>query len=326
MRKVAERAGVSMMTVSLALRNDASASRISKETCLHVRAIARELRYHPNARGRALRSGKNNVIGLYAGYGFVNVRLPFFTEIVSGLQEGCERFKNDLLLHGTFHGGTPDDIYAELVDGRVDGLVVQMPADDPLAERLANSPFPVVAVADALPGLPSITVDDAGGSRLLAMHLWERGYEEAVYISGSVLARSAIRRRDAFLSTAAEIGMRIIEPPPSDTVDWDEALRSRILPGPDGRRKVVVCWNDQAAYRMFANLRRSGLRVPEDVGVAGFDGCPTPLESIWSLCTVRAPWAVAARTAVEYLNALKEGSPIPEQTVLPVELVPGQTV
>src|SRR5688572_11862549 len=97
MKKVAERAGVSLMTVSLALRDDAQSSRLSKETRQHVREVARALRYRPNARGRALRSGQTNVIGLYAGYGYVNVRLPFFTEVVSGLQEGCEAFKKDLL-------------------------------------------------------------------------------------------------------------------------------------------------------------------------------------------------------------------------------------
>ncbi|RYG21772.1 LacI family transcriptional regulator [bacterium] len=138
LRDIAERAGVSAMTVSLALR-DVGSQRMAPETLERVRRAAEELNYSPNARARALRLGKTNVIALYAGHGFVNVRTPFFTEIVSGLQEGCEGTRRDLLLHGVFHGSSPDDLYRELADGRIDGLVVSMPAEEPLAKKLGWS-------------------------------------------------------------------------------------------------------------------------------------------------------------------------------------------
>ena len=100
-----------------------SLSVIDHVQCVIERVLraAKELRYQPNARARAFRLGRTNVIGLYAGYGYINVRSPFFTEIVSGLQEGCEAVRKDLLLHGIFHGTSPDDIYLELADGHIDG-------------------------------------------------------------------------------------------------------------------------------------------------------------------------------------------------------------
>jgi DNA-binding LacI/PurR family transcriptional regulator len=67
------------------------------------------------------------------------------------------------------------------------------------------------------------------------------------------------------------------------------------------------------------------VRVPEDVAVVGFDGCPTPYDGFWSLTTVRAPWAQVAQVAVEQLNALLQGQTVPAETVLPVEFVVGQT-
>ena len=208
MKDVAERAGVSTMTVSLAL---GGSPRITPETRQRVLEVVKELQYSPNARGRALRSGFTNIIGLYAGFGSVNVRLPFYTEVVSGLQEGCEQVKKDLLLHGIFRGGDAAGIFTELADGRIDGLVVNMPQDNLLAARLADSRFPVVAIADPLLDIPSVIVNDAEGSRLLAEHLHQRGHRRLAYLNSQARPISAVRRCEAFLHVAARLGMEVEE-------------------------------------------------------------------------------------------------------------------
>jgi DNA-binding LacI/PurR family transcriptional regulator len=326
MKDVAERAGVSVMTVSLVLGEKASGSRVSEETRRRVQEAAKALRYHPNARGRALRSGFTNIIGLYAGYGWLNVRQPFYTEIVSGLQDGCEAFRKDLLLHGTFRGHTAEDIYTELADGRIDGLVVNMPPDDPLAARLADSHLPVVAVADPLPTIPSVVVDDAGGSRMLLDALKRRGHRRFVYLMTDLHPISAIRRRDAFFQAAAEDGLDVKEITLSATVSLDQFVKHDLLStDPRQRPTAIVCWHDNTAYDVLVHCRSHGIRVPEEIAVVGFNGCPTPIDTLWSLTTIRAPWAMVARTAVEYLNTLLEGKPVPPETVLPVEFIPGHT-
>ncbi len=325
MKDVAERAGVSLMTVSLALRDDQT-PRISPETRARVLVAAKELRYVPNARAKGLRSGVTNVIGLYAGYGYVNVRTPFFTEIVSGLQEGCELYGKDLLLHGTFRNRSVDEIYNELRDGRIDGLIVNMPATDPLAQQLVEAHFPVVAVADPLPGLPSVVVDDAAGGRLIAQHLVEKGHRRCLYARGGIEVISAVRRRSAFLQSAAQLGLEVEEMRLESAPDASQKVMKHWLSLPPRQRPgAVVCWNDTSAYDLLSLCRLEGLRVPEDVAVIGFDGCPTPYDDFWSLTTIRAPWAHVAQTAVEHLNALLQGQAVPSETVLPVELVAGQT-
>jgi len=326
MKDVAEHAGVSAMTVSLVLRGGAASARISADTRRRVLDSAKALEYQPNALGRALRSGVTNIIGLYAGYGYVNVRLPFFTEIVSGLQEGCEQVKKDLLLHGVFHGATPEDVFNELADGRIDGLIVNMPPDNPLARRLAGSNLPAVAVADPLPNIPSVVVNDAEGARLLVDYLASRGHHRVMYRGSSVGAISAVRRRQAFVEAAAACGMEIEEFGVDGGLHRDHPGVDDLLQRAPGQRPTAAaCWSDTSAYEMVAHCRRQGIRVPEDMAIVSFDGCATPFDNVWSLTTIRAPWARVARTAVLYLDSLLKGETVPHETILPVEFVPGHT-
>src|SRR5205809_769939 len=180
MKDVAEKAGVSPMTVSAVIAGSASV-RVSKTTRARVLSLAHEMGYTPNAIARSLRRRHTNIIGLYSGLGFVNVRSPFFAEIVGGLQEGCERHHKDLLLHGVFREQSSEAVYHSLADGRIDGLIVNMLAHDPLLDQLIASHLPVIALVDAIRGIPSVVVDDRGGSAMLAGHLALKGHRRILY-------------------------------------------------------------------------------------------------------------------------------------------------
>src|SRR5207249_8673129 len=125
--------------------------------------------------------------------------------------EGCAAHGKDLLLHTTFGGQSTDEIYAELVDGRIDGLVVFSPPEDPLAEQLAASHLPVVAVADAIPGVPSVLVNDDEGARLTFDYLWSHAHKHVAYRSLTERLVSAERRRAAFLQVANTVGLIVEE-------------------------------------------------------------------------------------------------------------------
>lgn len=320
LQDVAERAGVSVMTVSLALRED-GAKRMSAETRERVLRAAKELRYQPNARARAFRLGRTNVIGLYAGYGYINVRSPFFTEIVSGLQEGCEAVRKDLLLHGIFHGTSPDDIYLELADGRIDGLIATMPPNDPLGVKLLQSGLPVVAVSDAIEGMPCITVDDAGGLRAVVDHLHAKGHRRIEFVMSPARPVSALRREAEFRRRCEELGIEAS----STTIEEDRIVHDLVANAGARGITAFVCWNDVVARMMLEAARAQGIRVPNDLAITGFDGCPTPFTDPFPLTTVVAPWAEAAREAVHRLDELlREGSTTSE-TILPVQFAAGAT-
>ncbi len=322
MREVAEKARVSVMTVSLALRDGSGADRMSAETRRRVLEAAKELGYTHNARARALRLGRTNILGLYAGHGYINVRLPFFSEVVSGLQEGCEQVRRDLLLHGTFHGESGLDVLKELADGRIDGLIVTVPRQSSLARHLADVRFAVVAIADALPGIPSVVVDDADGSRQLAEHLSSRGHRKVVYVTtpDSTIS-SAERRLAAFVAHAEDVGIETAVERLHTEESEGQFVNSVVASG----ATAVVCWNDVAAYGLLASCAAAGIRVPEDLAVTGFDGVSSLYGSPPALTTVEAPWAEVARTAVLHLDARLKGRSVPLETVLPVGLVQGTT-
>ena len=320
MRDVAERAGVSVMTVSLALRGGRDDKRVSPETLERVREVAAELGYTHNARARALRLGRTNVIGLYAGHGYVNVRIPFFTEVVSGLQEGCEEVKRDLLLHGVFHGTSEEAIMRELADGRIDGLIVTLPQTSSLVPLLANSSFAVVSIADDLPGVPSVVVDEADGARQIAEHLYGLGHRSVVYVTsadGGIV--SAETRMARFVEVADELGIRLFMVRPSATgIEVAQLAQST-------GASAVVAWNDLSAFRLLSDWQRAGIRVPRDLSLVGFDGVPLPYGLPNPLTTVAAPWAEVAKTAVRLLDDHLNGRSVPSRTQLPVRLVAGTT-
>jgi DNA-binding LacI/PurR family transcriptional regulator len=326
MKDIAERVGVSKMTVSAVLSGTSSNVGVSEATRARVMAVARQMRYRPNAIARSLRSRRTNIIGLYSGYQYVDPRNPFLAQIVGGLQEGCSEYRKDLLLHTVFRGDSADDIYAELADGRIDGLVMTAPPEHPLVERLAGSHLPVVVVADAVPNLPSVVVDDAQGARLTFDYLAQRGHRRMVYRSVDWHLFSAERRRAAYFEIAAERGIEITEwCPPQYIEAGDPFLETWLRQSPEQRPSAVLCWNDLAAYDALAYCHRRGLRVPEELAVAGFDGDPNPVDFRFRLTTVLAPWAEVARSAVRLLVAQIEGEEVPRQTVLPVEFIPGDS-
>ncbi len=326
LKDIAERVGVSKMAVSSVLSGTTTRVAVSVATRDRILCAAREMQYRPNALARSLRSKCTNVIGFYSGYHFLDPRNAFLAEIVGGLQEGCAEFRKDLLLHSVHRGGSIEDIHAALVDGRIDGLVLTAPPDDPLVERLTESPLPVVVVADAVPSLPSVVVDDAMGSRLTFDHLMERGHTRMVYRNTTRHLSSAERRRDAYRNMAAEKSVTLVEWNSLDVPDTSDPFLVEWRETPSAiRPTAVACWNDIAAYELLDACWRLGIRVPEDLAVTGFDDSCNLLALRWRLTTVRAPWAEVARTAVQLLVSQIDGTEVPVETVLPVGFVAGNS-
>jgi LacI family transcriptional regulator/LacI family purine nucleotide synthesis repressor len=321
---VAIRAGVSKVTASMVLNGSRSNTRVSEPTRQRILAAAADLRYQPNAVARSLRRRHTDIIGFYSGYTIMDASDAFLSQVISGLQDGCELHRKDLLLHGLFRHGSVAEVYAQVANGMVDGLLLYSPPSDRLVDLLAESFLPVVVVVDAIPSLPCVVVDDAHGGRLQAEYLARRGHRRVLYKAAGVSLASVDRRQAAFLEVARGLDM-VVTVSPDHSVSLSPAEVGLVTSATQERCTVVVCWDDATAYNVVQELSDLGLRIPDDAAVVGFNGTVPRFPLRWNLTTVRASWRRVAQAAIEVLLIRMAGGEAPRETVLPVELVAGDT-
>lgn len=321
---MARLAGVNRVTASVALNGSSRAgTRVSDATRRRVIDAAKELGYTPNAIALALRGERTNIIGYYSGYEFLDAHDPFNATILNGLQRRCHMHRQDLLIFGSYQRNSVEEVYASLVNGKIDGLVLLPTPHSPVLDQILQSHLPVVAVANPVPNIASVTVDDSTGSHLLAEYLAQKGHKRIWYRADSARHTSTIRRLDAFLDAAEYFSLEV-------QVTSGEK-NGALLPEEiailktDVRPTVIVSWVDSHAYVLLEDLQKLGIRVPEDIALVGFDGIRLTVRPFCALTTVRAPWDVVAATAVDLLMKLIDGEKVDQETMLPVELEVGDT-
>ncbi|AIE83762.1 transcriptional regulator [Fimbriimonas ginsengisoli Gsoil 348] len=312
--------------MSVVLNGSKSNTRVSPATRERILEAAREMGYTPNVLARALRKSSTNILGLYFGYGHLEPHDPFHAEVLTGLQRGCEACNKDLMIHYSFHRYSVDEVFGELTGGKIDGVVLIAAPGDPLVSRVRGSNLPVIAMTDAIQGIPSIVADDAAGSTAIANHLHEKGHRTVLYRACPGESDSASRRQRAFEARASELGMTTFV---GRTSDWrgrvEEAEADLIARRRELGITAAVCWGDPSAHALLAYCKGNRIAVPDELAIVGFNGIESPVEPAKVLTTVRAYWSNVAQGAVHLLVNRLEGREVPSLTVLPVEFSLGET-
>ena len=319
---IAQKLGLSQSTVSRIL-NGVKGYRVAENTRLRVVEEARRMGYRPNSIARSLRKRRTNIVGFYGGYGYLNARNAYVAAVIGALQQACDAEVLDILLHGAFRQRTTDDVFGELVDGRIDGLFLHTLSTDPLVELLGESSLPVVAISDALPGLASVVTDDRDGIRQTIEHLFVRGHRRIAYLAPEPRFVSVESRVDAFqceMQARGETDARVIR---NRGVELDIPLPELLQMA--GSPTAICCWNDLTAANLLVSCREFGIRVPTDLAVVGFDGVLDSRLMAQALTTIAVPWDILGQQAVALLMAQIRGSEVPRVTCVPVQLVPGET-
>ena len=326
---VARLADVSAMAASAVLNGARTSTRVAAATRLRIQAAAARLGYQPNAVARSLAQGRTGAIGIYTGAGTLTADVPFGAAILAGLQKGCAAAGKDLLLRGGFSQPERWGVsYGELVDGRLDGVVVLAAPDAPLVAQLAGSPLAAVAIVDAIPGMPSVVADESAGAHLLAAHLAARGHRRVLWRPSLGTCDSVTRRLDGLRRACAALDLAVVVGdggylPRPFTARERELLR----PGRKGRASAVVCYADYVAEALLDDAQRLGWSIPGDLAIAGFDGIELVHQARpWRrVTTVRCAWQGVGCAAVELLSRRIDGAALPAQTALPVALAVGDT-
>jgi LacI family transcriptional regulator len=325
LKDVAREASVSVGTASVVLSGARSNTRVSEETRLRVHAASEKLGYRPNLLARSLRNQSTNMLGVYWGYMEETVQRIFVSEMVAGIQHAANELEQDVVLFGSFRGKDVDRLSNTLVSGKVDGVLLIAPMDDPLANALADSFVPVVALVNPLPSMPSVVVDDVAGMSMVAAHIQARGHKKVLY-RHRLEVTSAARRYDTFHRLAAEMGIEVLDGFTNDDFDGLSDEELEILHLPDGQRPTaVVCWHDISAHVVMEHCLDTGISVPGQVAVTGFNGQVPAVRTAYKLTTVSAPWFKAGSLAANLLTSLIAGRSVPLETTLPVSLKVGDT-
>lgn len=315
---VAERAGVSIATVSFAFTKP---GRVKQETVEAVMAAADALGYVPSASARGLARGRTGAIGIYSfdylldegdePIGSRTGRLfPLYAdEVQRGVQVECHRRGYALMLGGT-RTDSHDSRVIE-VAGRVDGLIAFAGAVTLQALKQVSSRIPVVELGGAVrtDGVHTVLVDNGSGMAALTRHLLsDHGYRRFAYF-GELGTPEFRQRFDRFSAELRADGLIAPEPTPTHPgADASAHAAIDALIAGDALPDVIVCDTDQTALAAIDALHHRGLSVPTDVAITGFDGILAARMSEPVLTTVVQPMEAVGRQAVSLIADVLDGA------------------
>lgn len=319
-RDVARRARVSIATVSRALNNTGT---VRPEIRERVRRVARSLRYTPHGGARSLIFGRTHTVGLL----LPDLHGEYFSELIRSVDRAARSRGLHLLVSGS-HGNSSEAASAvRSLNGRIDGLLAMVPGEDAeILQEAVPHALPTVLVNSRTMNTeyPTFLIDDFGGARAVVRHLLDLGYRRIVHIRGAAGNFQAEERARGYRAALRGSGA---EPPVVMDGDFTEESGYRvgaILAAQPVRPQAVFAANDMMAVGCLLAWRESGLRVPQDAALAGFDDIPLARYVSPPLTTARADIATLGVRALERLAGLIEAkNPAGAHAVerLPVEIV-----
>ncbi|QKJ20576.1 LacI family DNA-binding transcriptional regulator [Microbacterium hominis] len=306
-RDVADRAGVSISTVSNALNRP---HLVSERLVERVRSAADQLGYVPLQAAQQLRAGRSGLLGMTV----INIANPFFGDMVAGAEDAASAAGLRILVGNSSDDAAKERDHLELFERvQVEGaLVSPFGETGPWLERLRRRGIPVVLV-DAIDDqgeLPSVSFDDVAGGRLAAEHLLATGRRRLAYVGAREAVRQVRERLQGARAAVAAVAGATLEPVWTERTTselgraFGEQLAAR---APEDRPDGLVVSNDHLAIGLVHGLISRGVRVPEDVAVVGYDDIEFAAIAAVPLTSVRQPAREMGRTAADLLIARING-------------------
>lgn len=317
LRDVARAAGVSLATASRVLNGSARTPR--PDVAERVQQAALALGYVANAQAQALARSSTQLIGLVVH----DIADPYFSSIARGVQLSARQVGRQVLLANTDRDPVIEhDTVRAFAAHRTDAIVLagsrwstvdDAPVRDEL-ERYRNHGGRVAVIGQRIPGASAVVPENAAGAGALARALIAEGHRRFSILAGPEALVTANDRTRGFTDAAAERGVTDVGTIFGEfTRDggfeaaWELIEKVNLAPG--GEPLCVFAVNDVMAIGAIAAFREAGLRVPDDVQVAGFDDIPTLRDSVPALTTVRLPLTELGERAVELTLGDAAGEP-----------------
>jgi LacI family transcriptional regulator len=334
---VGRAAGVSAMAASAVLNNARTSSRISDETRTRILAAAAKLNYRPNIAARALASRRMHTLGLAAVIdpGGLN---HYFLGVFDGVLEAAARREQNTTVFALHDWARDTARLHRMCDGRIDGLILLAPTfgREAAPHLPAHTPFVSIHANHLFPGIVNVESDEEEGAFELVRYLIARGHRRILHLAGPegfIGANRRIRGYRRALAAARLPFERSLLMHAGFTTELGREAMHHWLKQQAGEPlpQAVFCANDGVAIGCLEVLAEVGLRVPDDISVAGFDDTLAARTAVPQLTTVRQPLREIGERAVELLLArieqsVAQSTAIPKPVVLPVEIVPRASV
>ncbi len=321
---IAKLAKVSIKTASRVVRKE---PKVSPKTRAAVEEAIKTLNYRPSVAPRAAVGSRSYVLGLI----FDNPNASYIVELLQGAMEQSRQDGYHLIVEpiSLSSASITEDINNLLVQSNLDGMILPPPlCDEPsILKALMSAGKPFARISPSISeelGL-RVEINDHQAAKEMTTKLIELGHTSIGFITGRKGTATTRRRLEGFLSAMKEANLSV---PDSFIQEGNFEYRSALIAGEKllkqpQRPTAIFASNDEMAAGLIAAAHKSGLSVPDDLSIAGFDDSIVATVVWPQLTTVRQPIKEMAATAVKILieKCRAESDENPNMELLPTEII-----
>jgi len=310
LKDIAERAGVSVMTVSKVMRD---ARDISAATKARVRQLAEQMGYTPDRMAQALRSRETKLFGLVISA----TTNPIFARVVMSIEEQAHELGSEVILaHSLNQLEREQKVIQRLLSRRVDGLflcpVYRLEPTAQIYDELLKRNLPTVILGHRAPfcsRFVNVETDDIAASQALTRHLVELGHRRIAYFTGPTVAPSSQERLEGYRLALREANLEVDDRlifTAGATIEEGEKAALQML-NESVKATAVQAVNDLVAIGAANVFLNQGLRIPEDLSLAGFGNVLVSEYFRVPLTTIRQPKLRLGTAAMDSMIKLLRG-------------------
>jgi alanine racemase len=328
-KDVAEKAGVSITSVSFAFNNP---DRLPEGTVQKILEVAEEIGYVPNPIARSMQTGRTGVIGILVPQPTTEIiRNPFWAEFIEGVAEVCLREGFSILLVPPLEGSVKRAVANTAVDGFIT-IGLELYKSTILILQQRKIPF-VIVDTDPVEGISSVNITDKKGAYSIMKYVLSQGHRRIGLLgirSGKMgkfdeYTGTLRSRIDGFSQALKKYELALDDPhikyyECSSTMHGGEE-GFRFLFSDEPYPTCIVTMSDVIAFGVIKSAHQKGLKIPEDVSVTGFDDVPYAAISNPPLTTISQPLKEKGKTAANLLVDHICGDKEAEQKIFTTKLV-----
>lgn len=323
-KDVANRTGVSATTVSAYLNKSAP---VNKATAKKIKEAIEELGYKPNLIARSLRQKKTNTVGLIVG----DILSHFYTVIAKTVEDTARKYGFSTILCNGDDDPQKELEYIKVLESlRVEGIILTPTGKNrDYINELIKSGMKIVIIDRLVDGVEcnAVVVDNENGSFKAVKHLLEQGYKKIGIINGSVCITTGKERLDGYLRALKEANL----PENDDLIKIGDFKKetginlSRELLESKNRPDAIFSANLEITKGVLTTIKQKGLKVPDDIGLVGFDDSDLTMLFDSPITVVSQPVYEIGLTAMEIMiNEIKSDKNVekaPIKKILKTKLV-----